>query len=257
MLKSLDSIKKDIHIFCYDGTTENLCRFVDKDKPDIIFHLASLFLANHNTIDIEPLIMSNILFGTQLLEAVAKAKVDRLINVGTYWQHYDNNKYNPVCLYAATKQAFTAILRYYTETTPLKATTLELYDTYGPGDTRPKLLNLLNDAARTHKTLDMSAGKQLLDMVHIEDVVDAFIITAERLLNGTAERNETFSVCSGNPKSLRQIVAEFEKVKGLKLNIQWGKRPYRQREVMIPWNQGKKLPGWEPRIPLCKGLADI
>jgi nucleoside-diphosphate-sugar epimerase len=256
-LKHLESIKQDIRVFCHDGTTESLCRFVNKVKPDIVFHLASLFLASHSTADVEPLIRSNILFGVQILEAATKARVHRLINVGTYWQHYDNKEYNPVCFYAATKQAFTAILRYYIETTPLRATTLELYDTYGPDDPRPKLLNILKNAARTHKTLDMSAGEQMLDMIHIDDVVDAFIVAAERLLDGIARKDETFSVCSGNPQSLRQIVAEFEKAKGLTLDIRWGKRPYREREVMTPWNQGRKLVGWEPKISLQKGLLDV
>ncbi|MDD5010598.1 MAG: NAD(P)-dependent oxidoreductase [Phycisphaerae bacterium] len=256
-LRPLEKIKQNIGIFCHDGTTESLCRFTEKIKPDIIFHLSSLFLASHNTADVEPLIKSNLLFGTQILEAAAKAQIRSFINVGTYWQHYENREYGPVCLYAASKQAFGAILQYYIETSQLKAVTLELYDTYGPDDPRPKLLNLLKNAAKTNEILEMSAGEQLLDMIHIDDVANAFIIAAERLLNNTAEKNETFCVCSGHPKSLRQIVTEFEKVKGLKLNIIWGKRPYRQREVMVPWNKGNKLPGWEPKIPLCKGLADI
>ncbi|MBN1788089.1 MAG: NAD(P)-dependent oxidoreductase [Sedimentisphaerales bacterium] len=256
-LGPLESVKSNINIFCHDSTTESLCSFLDKARPDIIFHLASLFLSSHKTEDVEPLIRSNILFGTQVLEAAAKTGIGGFVNVGTYWQHFDNADYNPVCLYAASKQAFVDILRFYVETTSLKAITLELYDTYGPGDPRPKLLNILKNAAQKKQALDMSAGEQKLDMVYIDDVIDAFVIAAKRLTNNKAEKYETFGVYSGKPMTLRQIVAEFERAKDLTLNIQWGKRPYRDREIMTPPNRTKKLIGWEPKVSLQQGLKNV
>ncbi len=256
-LEPLELVKQNIRIFCHDGTTESLCHFVNEVKPDIVFHLASLFLASHTITDIEPLVQSNILFGTQVLEAASRAEAYRFVNVGTYWQHFNNADYSPVCLYAAGKQAFLDILRFYVEATPLRAVTLELYDTYGPDDPRPKLLNILKNAAQAGQTLDMSEGEQMLDMVHIDDVINAFVAAGKRLMDNAVEKNEIFSVCSGTPKSLRQIVAEFEDAKGLTLDIRWGKRPYRDREVMILPNRVRKLPGWEPAIPLRQGLAGV
>jgi hypothetical protein len=38
------------------------------------------------------------------------------------------------------------------------------------------------------------------------------------------------------------------------LNINFGGRPYREREVMIPWQNGKVVPGWKPYVSLEAGL---
>ena len=67
---------------------------------------------------------SNITFGTQLVEAMVANGCYQFVNTGTSWQHYENDEYNPVNLYAATKQAFEDILRYYVETSALRVITL-------------------------------------------------------------------------------------------------------------------------------------
>jgi nucleoside-diphosphate-sugar epimerase len=41
---------------------------------------------------------------------------------------------------------------------------------------------------------------------------------------------------------------------GKPLNIVWGGRPYRAREVMEPWTAFSTLPGWSPRISLKEGI---
>ncbi|MBN1457803.1 MAG: NAD(P)-dependent oxidoreductase [Sedimentisphaerales bacterium] len=256
-LELIEEIVDRGHIHQHDGTTENMCDIVKNAQPDIVFHLASLFLAQHKTSQIEPLIRSNVLFGTQLLEAIAKNQVPFLINVGTYWQHYENKDYDPVCLYAATKQAFGDILKFYTKTSPLKTVSLVLFDTYGPGDIRPKLFSLLKETAKTQKPLEMSRGEQLLDLVYIDDVVDAFLAAGKLLFEGKVDKYEEYAVSSDSPVSLRKVVELFEKVTGQKCPLQWGKKPYRPREIMVPWSKGKKLPGWSCKVNMEDGIKRI
>lgn len=241
----------------HDGTTERMIDILNKEKPKIVFHLASLFLAEHQSKDIESLIKSNILFGTQLVEAMVTNGVYSLINTATSWQHYNNDNYNPVCLYAATKQAFEDILKFYIEATPLKVITLKLFDTYGPNDPRPKLFNLLKKVAEEQKPLAMSPGEQLIDLVYIDDVIDAFMVAGERLLSNKAEKYEEYAVSSGNPIKLRDLVKIYEDFIGRRLPIEWGGRPYRVREVMVPWNKGKILSGWKAKVNLKDGIKKI
>src|SRR5450756_2345275 len=158
----------------HDGSTVGLIDILRSVHPDIVFHLASLVVGEHSTDDVDPLVQSNILFGVQLLEAMAVAGVSDIVSTGTYWQHYEGREYSPVSLYAATKQAFQDILQFYCEARGLRAVTLELPDTYGPDDKRPKLLSLLDRAARPGETLQMSPGEQLLDMLHVDDVVHGY-----------------------------------------------------------------------------------
>ncbi len=238
----------------HDGSTEGMVRCVAQAQPDVVFHLASLFLSQHTTKDIDALIQSNVLFGNQLLEAMKVNEVNCLINTGTSWQHYNNEDYNPVCLYAATKQAFEALLEYYVQACGIKAITLKLFDTYGPNDPRPKLFHLLNKAATSGVPLDMSAGEQLIDLVHIDDVVEAYLIAAQRLFEGKVFQRETYAVSSGLPLPLKDLVQLYAEVTRQTVNVNWGARPYRYREVMSTWNRGKKLPDWEPKIVLSLGM---
>lgn len=253
-LDIISDAKEALTIHIHDGTTERMLQIFNKANFSIVFHLASLFLVQHQSKNIESLIKSNILFGAQLVEAMVANGVYKLVNTGTSWQHYNNEDYNPVNLYAATKQAFEGILKFYIETTPLKVITLKLFDTYGPDDPRPKLFNLLKKVAEEQKPLAMSPGEQLIDIVYIDDVVDAFILAAKRLLSAEVEKYEEYAVSSGNPIKLRDIVRTYEDVIGKKLPIEWGGRPYRDREVMVPWNGGKRLGGWKTKVNLKDGI---
>lgn len=253
-LQTFKSILDHIYIHVHDGTTEQMTRIIEIAKPDVVFHLASLVLANHCLKDIVPLLQSNIIFATQLVEAMLQNNIYTLINTGTSWQHYQNKDYSPVCLYAATKRAFEDLLQFYVETTPLKVITLKLFDTYGSGDKRWKLFNQLRDSIQGNKDLDMSLGDQLIDIVYIDDVTEAYEIAANRHLNNISEKYEDFAISSCNPIPLKELVNIYMNIVGKNINIKWGYRKYRDREVMIPWNKGKILPGWTPRFAIEQGI---
>lgn len=253
----INDITDKINIHIHDGTTEGMMKIIEKARPEVVFHLASKFTAKHQESDVKPLISSNILFGTQLVEAMSRNKIKYLINTGTAWQHYKNDEYNPVCLYSATKQAFENILKYYTEAEKLKVVTLKLFDTYGPNDPRPKIMNLLKKVGESEEELSMSPGEQYMDLVYIDDIVEAFFRSVDIIKNRPNITQESYAVTSSNPIKLKDLVRIFEKVSGKKLNIKWGDRPYRNREVMVTWDKGKVLDGWKPRINLEDGISKI
>lgn len=254
---SLKDAGAAITVHTHDGSAEGMVDLMGAASPEIVFHVASLFLAQHGTKDVGPLIGSNILFATQLVEAMAANGVYRLINTGTSWQHYQSSDYDPVNLYAATKQAFEDILAYYVATTPLRAITLKLYDTYGPNDPRPKLMHLLGKVAQSGEHLSMSPGEQLIDLVYIDDVIEAYWVGIGVLGAQEPGSHRTYAVTSGAPLPLRELVDLYGQFLGRPLPIGWGERPYRQREVMVPWNRGDVLPGWRPRVSLGEGIERI
>ncbi len=238
----------------HDGTTEGMMRLMRRARPDVVFHLASLFLADHKPADVEALCRSNVLFGMQVLEAASAAKSVGFINTGTAWQHYQDAEYSPVNLYAATKQAFQDILDYYVQTRGLRAVTLKIFDSYGLGDERPKIWKALRNAGSGSTPLILSGGKQKLDPIYVDDIADAYLIAARRLLSGRARGHEIYALSSGRPRTLRSIIDLYAKISGKDIPASWGARPYRFREVMNPWSKGKRLPGWRPKVSLEKGI---
>jgi nucleoside-diphosphate-sugar epimerase len=237
----------------FGGATTELVEIVRTAAPDAVFHLAAVFLAQHRPEEIETLIEANILFPTQLLEAMAANGVRLLVNTGTAWQHFENRDYDPVNLYAATKQAFEALLAYYVNALGFSVATLALFDTYGPHDPRPKLMSALWKAAASGQPLSMSGGEQLIDMVYIDDVVDAYL-TTECALRDAGPVQRHYGVSSGAPLTLKELVAAFEAALGVQIQVGWGERPYRPRETMQAWTRFDAPPGWQPRMQIKEGL---
>ncbi len=251
--ETLKDVEHQVTVHNHDGSMDSMLTILQKTRPDVVFHLASLFLADHRPEDVGALIQSNLLLSTQLAEAMTACGISRLVNTGTSWQHYHQAGYRPVNLYAATKQAFEDILAYYHDARSLSCITLELYDNYGPDDPRRKLVQILFDAARSGELLDMSPGEQVLDLLHVDDVVLAFEVAAERLRTVQTPVQESFHV-SGERVTVRDLAVIIARVTGREIRVVWGRRPYRPREVMVPVSAGPSLPGWAPALKLESGL---
>lgn len=250
-LDVLKEVLPKIRVHIYDGNYESLRHALKVSNPELVCHVASLFLAKHKSEDVTRLVQSNLTFPLQLLEAMNTLGIKKFLNTGTSWQHFNDDDYNPVNLYAATKNAFESLLRYYLEAEGLSAITLKLFDTYGPGDMRPKLFSLLRRATSTGIPLSMSPGQQLLDLVYIDDVLDAYLRSMAIIKD--IRGHESFAVGSSYRISLRELVKIYGEIVGRPVPVEWGRQAYRFREVLIPWN-GDCLPGWGAKISLHEGI---
>lgn len=215
-------------------------------KPDVVMHLASLFLSSHRPEDVDQLVESNISLGARLLEAMLQSGTTRLVSAGTTWQHFGNATYAPVNLYAATKQAFEDLCRHYVGGHGFAAWHLHLTDTVGTDDPRPKLFRILDEARRNGSTLDMSPGEQRLDLLDASDVAAGFMHAAEQAIaQGPGER--VFALRHQEQWMLREVVACYRNHAGGP-QVNFGARPYRPREIMVPSTFPATLPGWAPRV---------
>ena len=254
-LTQFQNLREKPKVFIYDNDLNLLTNFLKEVQPECVIHIASNFIVNHKPSEIKDLVESNILFGLHLLEGMKEAGINKFINTGTSWQHYNNEEYNPVCLYAATKEAFENLLEYYVKAEQFKAITLKLFDTYGETDTRPKLINLLNKFADEQNVLEMSPGLQILNLVHIDDVCKAFDTAYQLLLNKKEAEHLKYTVAHKKTYTLQEVIKVFESVKKKKINVVWGGKSYRKREMMIPYDLGVNLPNWISLISLEEGLS--
>lgn len=226
------------NVFVFSDNTEELGEYMKKYKIDGIIHLASLYISEHKSEQIKDIVLSNIYLGTALLEACALAGTKWFLNTGSIWQNFNSpdysDEYHPVNLYAASKQAFMTMAQYYVETYNIRFCTLKLCDTYGPNDTRRKIYALFHQIAESGEILDMSPGEQKLDIVHINQVTYCFEKLADYLNVGKELRKE-YVVTSGKQFTLKELASQYEEEHNVKLNINWGGRQYRKREVMKPY----------------------
>jgi nucleoside-diphosphate-sugar epimerase len=164
-----------------------------------------------------------------------------------------------VNFYAATKQAFESLAQYYIETNSIKFCSIRLNDTYGPSDNRSKIFNLWIRIAKTGETIDMTAGEQIIDITYIDDIIDAYLLLINYLNTNTPliSNGDVFFVNALQKYSLRELALIFERINNCKLNINWGGKEYRKREVMKPYENGKLIPGWKAKISLDVGIGKL
>ena len=245
-LRYLNDMQDGIEIFEYDGDIQKLITLFSTVSPDVVFHIAASIITNDDSSRVKPLIASNIEFGTEILEAMKRTDSHLFVTTGTNWQNYNSSTYNPVDLYAATKEAFEKIVQYYVDAHGIRAISLRLFDVYGDDDDRPKLLNLLKSIAGTDQIIDVTEGEQLIHMVHIDDIVNGYIQAYQVLKTTPTALFQVYGLPSKQAVTLRTLVGRLEKVIDKKIKINWGGRRYKDREVMIPTDAYETLPGWQP-----------
>ncbi|TKF23451.1 NAD(P)-dependent oxidoreductase [Vibrio genomosp. F6] len=240
----------------YDGTINSI-KYALKEI-DIVLHLATFYRATHQEEDITPLLEANIVFGTQLLEAMKKTGKNRIVNVGTTWQKFNDEHYKYANLYAATKQAFQELLAFYSDAYSWNCLNLHFNDTYGKTDQRKKIIQLLIETAKNGTSLDMSPGEQRFETCHICDAVRALDIALKRVSLAEAPKSEEFTILTGDDISLKELTKLIESEFNLPININWGGRPYRDREVMtLPESVYQTLPGWKKQVSLKEGIKEL
>lgn len=218
-------------------------------RPSTCFHLATRYAHDTASSEIPALLAANLGFATMFADAAARSSCAAFVNVGTASQLNIRGAYMPASLYAATKQAFEDLLVYFDRRGGLPCASVLLFDTYGPEDTRNKLLMQLIVAAKTGTEITLSPGEQEIDLLHIDDVVTG-LFAAARALHGGAAHPAHYVLSSGRPLSIRALADLIVANGGEKLQANWGARPYRDGEVMQTWKGGTPPPGWAPQRQL-------
>ena len=247
----------NFYLIEYSGDIQELISAFSNINNPTVVHLASNFMFQHKSEDIDSLIESNVTFGSKILEAMSVNNIESFIYTGTSWQNFHSEKYNPVCFYAATKEAFEKIVEYYVSIDAIRSINLKLFDTYGPDDFRPKLFTLLKKVASTGESFDMSPGDQLVNLVHVDDICSALRLTIEMIDGTKLGTHEKYGVSAKDQMPLKDMVKLFSTIIGKPININWGRRPYRNREVMIPCKTYNDLPNWSQNISLNEGLKQL
>ena len=142
----------------------------------------------------------------------------------------------------------------------LQAISLRLHNVYGPGDQRPKIINLLSKAVDHKAPLDTSPGHQVLDFVHVLDVCRAYEKAVLALLHGKVKGHVAFEVGSGKGVTIRELASLISQALSIPLYIRWGGRSYAPGEVMHRVADLKPIVdalGWNPEIEVQTGLSDI
>ncbi len=100
-------------------------------------------------------------------------------------------------------------------------------------------------------------GTCLRDYIDIVDLAQAHVCAVTRMVEGRMKEGyEIFNVGTGRPVSVAELVTEFEKVNGLKLNYKFADR--RPGDVVAIWadtSRANEELGWKAKRTLAETLA--
>lgn len=247
-------------ISCEHIDINELCKIKDFN-PELVFHLASMITSQNNKSIIEELINSNITFGVRLLDALKECNLKYFINIGTFAEYrLGTDSISNAYFYSATKTSFKQFVDYYSNLCGYNYVHIVPYTIYGNDDSQKKIMDYIIDSFSSKEAVKMSQGEQILDFIHINDVVSFFVYITQNLSKISMLNNgEVLFLGTGKGTSIRELSSLLEKKYNKKANIEWGALPYRDMDVMHAVAPISKLIalGWKPVIQLEEGLESI
>lgn len=227
---------------------DDLRAAVGEAKPDVVYHLATHYTKTHKPTEIELLADANVALGMHLLGSIGDLDT-RFVSTLSYFQ-FTSGEPSPFSLYSATKQAFSEVCRFYREIAGVAVREVVLYDTYGPHDTRAKLLPLLLRASRDRTAVRLGAPDQRINYLHVDDVASGLIAAS---VDDSASR---FQLRADEDISVQRLVELVGTLSGTPLNCSFDPAAVAD-DRMITSGTWPTPSGWQPRISLEQGLAEL
>lgn len=225
-------------------------------EPEIVLHLAAFISSRDDYETVVQLTESNVLFLVRLLDALSDTKIKLFVNTGTFAEYQNGDGVlNPAYAYAATKIAARSFIDYYSNIYKFKQINVIPYTIYGGKSDQKKIIDLLFESTKADTSLNLSPGEQVLDFIHIDDLVDLYVSIIENEIR-LPVKSEIFAG-TGTGISIKNLAKLITEVTVLKTNVNWGGLNYRERDVMYAVAQRNEinyLINWTSKIDIETGL---
>ncbi len=212
--------------------------------PDVLIHLAWEGLPNYKSLHH---------FETEMprqynfIKHMVESGLPSLFISGTCFEYGKqsgalsaNSKTEPTNPYGYAKNALRKQLEFLKEIKPFNLIWGRLFYMYGEGQASGSLYSQLKQAVlRGDKVFNMSGGEQLRDYLPVEALANQIVKLAL-----SQQDAGCMNICSGKPISVRNLVEQWIREHGWKIELNLGYYPYPDYEPMDFW--GVSTP--EPNI---------
>ncbi|HEY9181241.1 MAG TPA: GDP-mannose 4,6-dehydratase [Candidatus Baltobacteraceae bacterium] len=254
---------------------ETLHAAFDLAQPDVVFHLAAQAFvpqaieAPAETYETNVMGTANVLAALRAFRDRGERKV-RLVYVSSAEVYGaqppesmpidEMRAPNPANPYAASKAAAEAFVLGEVRSFGVDAVITRAFNHIGAGQSErfavPSFAAQLSKIAQGGEPVlhvgNLEAKRDFLD---VRDVVDAYVLLAQRGASG-----EIYNVCSGTALSMREILGELIRVAHVPVEVREDPARMRPSDVPLLYGNNEKLrhaTGWSPRIPLRVTLQDV
>ncbi|MGB6134834.1 MAG: GDP-mannose 4,6-dehydratase [Acidobacteriaceae bacterium] len=244
---------------------------IREEQPDLVFHLAAVTHVPASLADPELAFDVNVGGTLNLFESLrqsAPAARVLFVSTGNLYGAIESgtqgfSEDSPLHLaspYAASKQMGEQLAHTWVDDFAMNIVVARPFNHTGPGqDTSfacPAFARAIAEGVVRNQSVHMKTGllQPRRDITDVRDVVNAYLLLAERGLTG-----ETYNVCSGSSVSMEEVIATLSRLAGVSVTTELDPARVRQREIMHSGGNSSRLRalGWTPRISLASTLQDL
>lgn len=238
-----------------DITKKSQMRKLPKDV-DCIFHLAAYVPKREAKAESFRSDQANSLATLNLLEYAKSSKIKKFIYSSTksvygaplYLPVDERHPVNPDNFYAASKYGGELLCRAFAFNYNLNIVILRLAYVYGWGMRKSTVLHkFVTNALRGENLVLVNGGKDILDLVYIDDVVNA-------LLLATKVRSGVYNIGGGKPVSVQKLAKTILKITGGKGELQTKGKVREKQGLYLSIEKTQKELDYFPQVSLEKGL---
>jgi UDP-glucose 4-epimerase len=195
----------------------------------------------------------------RFVRAVLESGCKRLVVAGSSFEYEamdapltEDSPVRPQDLYGAAKHAVHLVAAQLARRNGASLAWLRIFNTYGPYDDERRLVPSIVRKLLRDESVATTAGEQIRDYTHVEDVASAIVKVAKSSYDGP------INIASGVAVSVSDVAVTTARLLGKAEKLQLGILPYPPGEPMMNRADVRRLKqdiDWVPRYDLESGLA--
>lgn len=275
----LDAIK-GFELFIGDlANKQDLEKAFSQNKFDAVVHFAGSIEAGESMTDPKRFLNNNLVCGLNLLEAMIKYDVKKIVFSSTAAVYGEPEKMpieesapkNPTNVYGQTKLMFEQVLDSYDHAYGLKSVALRYFNAAGADPSGEIGPDHKNKTALVELLMQVVLGKKdsvkifgtdyptpdgtgIRDYVHVNDLADAHVLALDYL-----KKNDTSNKFNlGNEKgtSVHEAIEATKKITNINFNvIEELRRDGDSAQVFASSQKAQTILGWKPQFPAMEQIV--
>lgn len=254
---SLDNLYriKSENFKVYSTSKDSLETIFKENEIYVVIHVATIYRRQDEPLT--DLLNTNVLLPIKLLELSKKFNVGMFLNTDSFFNN-EAYSYSYLSDYTLSKKHSLDWIKLLSDDSSTKIVNLKIFHMFGKNDAPTKFLPFIVQKIKDNETnIDMTPGEQTRDFIYVKDVVSAYSCVLSSFDN--LKNYQEFEVGTGVSTSIRDLVILIKEITNSKSNLNFGKVPYREGEIMESNSNISSLQslGWNAEYTLKSALKDL